>query len=294
MQTGRHSSPRTYARAYLRILAVLAVPALLGFAAVELRPAAERTLVIRTVDYAFQMPDRIEAGLVHIRLVNGGTEAHHVYLVKLPAGKTASDLLREAKTERLPAWAESVGGPNTPGPGGENEAIVALEPGNYVAMCVLPAHDGQAHVMKGMLKPFTVVGRLGRVVEPRADVSVKLSDYDFGLSRPLTAGSRLIRFENRASQPHEMLFAKLAPGKRAADFLTWAQQPNGPPPVLALGGVTPFAPGRSVVVRADLTPGTYALYCFVTDAKDGKSHIAHGMIKEIRVEAAGEAIAVAR
>jgi hypothetical protein len=290
MQTGRHSSPRPRARVYFGILAAVALPALLGFAAVELRPAAERTLVIRTVDYAFQMPDRIEAGLIHIRLVNGGTEPHHVYLIKLPDGKTTADLLREAKSERLPDWAESVGGPNTPGPGGESEAIVALEPGNYVAICVIPSHDGQAHVMKGMLKPFTVVGRLGRVVEPRADVTVELSNYDFGLSHPLTAGSRLIRFENRASQDHEMLFVKLAPGKRAADFLTWVQDPQGPPPVFAMGGVTPFAPGRTVVVRSDLSPGTYALYCFV-NAKDGKSHIAHGMMKEIRVEAAGDAIA---
>ena len=33
----------------------------------------------------------------------------------------------------------------------------------------------------------------------------------------------------------------------------------------------------------DLTPGTYAFYCFVPDAKDGQPHVAHGMVREITV-----------
>jgi hypothetical protein len=34
----------------------------------------------------------------------------------------------------------------------------------------------------------------------------------------------------------------------------------------------------------DLEPGRYALYCFVPDARDGKEHVAHGMIREIEVK----------
>jgi hypothetical protein len=34
---------------------------------------------------------------------------------------------------------------------------------------------------------------------------------------------------------------------------------------------------------ADLTPGNYVLLCFVPDAKDGKAHMEHGMVKEFKV-----------
>ena len=34
---------------------------------------------------------------------------------------------------------------------------------------------------------------------------------------------------------------------------------------------------------ADLTPGNYALLCFVPDAKDGKPHLEHGMVKQFKI-----------
>ena len=34
----------------------------------------------------------------------------------------------------------------------------------------------------------------------------------------------------------------------------------------------------------DLEPGEYALICFIPDDKDGKPHVAHGMISQITVE----------
>jgi uncharacterized protein (DUF2141 family) len=35
--------------------------------------------------------------------------------------------------------------------------------------------------------------------------------------------------------------------------------------------------------RVTLTPGTYALACFMDDDTDGKSRIAHGMLKQFAV-----------
>ena len=36
-------------------------------------------------------------------------------------------------------------------------------------------------------------------------------------------------------------------------------------------------------VVVDLTPGEYALLCFVPDAGDGKPHVAHGMVRQVTV-----------
>jgi hypothetical protein len=41
--------------------------------------------------------------------------------------------------------------------------------------------------------------------------------------------------------------------------------------------------GRHAYINANLEPGNYALVCFMPDAKDGKPHLMHGMIKEVKV-----------
>ena len=102
---------------------------------------------------------------------------------------------------------------------------------------------------------------------------------------PLAEGRNTVRFTNRANQVHEAFIAKLAPDKRAADLLGWMQKQDGPAPAIPMGGITGIEPGRSITIIQDLTPGTYAFYCFVPDAKDGREHIAHGMMKEFTVAA---------
>jgi hypothetical protein len=110
-----------------------------------------------------------------------------------------------------------------------------------------------------------------------------LSDYDFQLSTPLTAGKRVIRIENTAEQPHELVFIKLNAGKTAQDVADWAMKMEGPPPGTPVPGASPMSKGISNTVVVDVTPGDYALICFVPDAKDGRPHLAHGMLKQITV-----------
>lgn len=41
-------------------------------------------------------------------------------------------------------------------------------------------------------------------------------------------------------------------------------------------------PAGDVTIKL-VTPGDYGLMCFVADAKDGKPHLVHGMVKTIKV-----------
>jgi hypothetical protein len=88
---------------------------------------------------------------------------------------------------------------------------------------------------------------------------------------------------NTAEQSHEMFVAKLAPGKKPEEVLAWIESPKGPPPLMPLGGTVGLARGAYNDISLDLTPGNYALFCFIPDAKDGKPHVAHGMIKPFTV-----------
>ncbi|MEO8448716.1 MAG: hypothetical protein ABI647_02935 [Gemmatimonadota bacterium] len=245
---------------------------------------APQEITIKTMDFAFELPAKVRPGLTTIHLLNGGTELHHVWLLKLGQGKTLADLLAALKPETpFPAWATSIGGPNAPGPGGEFSATLELTPGRYAVICVIPSADGKPHVMKGMSKSFEVAGRPVAAVSAPADIQVNLKDYAFGLSKPLTAGRHVLRFTNSAGQVHEAFIARLAPGKRATDLLAWIEKPQGPPPGQPLGGITGINPGQSISITEDFEPGTYAFFCFVPDAKDGQPHLAHGMMQEYEI-----------
>ena len=88
---------------------------------------------------------------------------------------------------------------------------------------------------------------------------------------------------------------KLSPGRTFEDLRRFlnperARRPgetDEPPPLHELGsmvgGVAAMGPSMSAYFDAELTPGEYALFCMVT-APDGRSHIEHGMIRQIRIE----------
>ena len=269
-----------------------------------------RVIRVTARDYAFEAPDTVEAGLVDIQLLNSGKEMHHIQLVRLNEGKTMRDLFNAmGPGTPPPAWAEDIGGPNTPVPGGTSAAMLRLKPGRYVLLCFIPSPDGKPHVAKGMAKEMIVTGQVagakspagsaapspaaapaasgknGGAVEPRADVTMTLRDYDFVLSTPLRAGKQVIRVRNEAAQSHEVVIAKLAPGKTPNDVIAWIEKQDGPPPGAPAGGTTGIAKNGENFLTLDLEPGRYALLCFLPDAKDGKPHFVHGMVKEIEIAA---------
>lgn len=235
-------------------------------------------------DFAFDAPDSVPAGITTIHLINKGTELHHVDLIRLSGGHTMADLGKAmASNGPPPTWATSVGGPNSPVPGGTASATLDLAPGSYAMVCFIPSADGVAHVMKGMSRPLTVTGPDVASPLPKSNVTVTLRDYSFDISRPLAAGHQVIRIHNAAMQDHELFLVRLAPGKTVQDLTAWTEKMTGPPPAMPLGGVTALAPGRENEISVDLTPGQYGLVCFLPDLHDGKPHYAHGMTKAFTV-----------
>jgi len=252
--------------------------------ATSLKPTV---VTVRASEYAFTAPKSVPAGTITFRMVNDGKMLHHVSLVRLLHGKTLNDYIAAMKKPGPPpAWSVEVGGPNATVPGQTSDATLTLEPGNYALICFVPSPgDPAPHLMKGMASALTVTPSSAAAAEPAADVNVHLSDYKFALSKPLSAGHHVIKVTNDAAQPHEIVFVKLPPGKTAAGLAQWVEAGmQGPPPGMALGGVTGIAKGRSNTFAVNLTPGTYGMICFLPDAKDGKPHSAHGMTTQFEVK----------
>jgi hypothetical protein len=252
-------------------------------------PAAEpapNVVTITATNYKFDAPDSIPAGLTTIRLVDDAG-LHHAELLRLGDGKTVADLEKALKQPGPPQpWIIPAGGPNPPHPnGGVAEVTQTLVPGNYAIICFVPDADGKPHFVKGMVRPLTVTASTATSApEPTADVTVTMSDYSYKFSTPLTAGKHVIRIDNAGPQFHELFLARLAPGKTAGDLATWVDKQVGPPPAEPLGGVAALPAGGHAYIPVDLTPGQYGIFCFEPDAKDGKPHVAHGMMQQITVQ----------
>lgn len=247
-------------------------------------PANVVTYIAR--DFGFEGPGQVPAGSTVFRLSNQGKELHHLVVARIDQGRTYDSLLAALKqVGPPPAWMHLVGGPNAISPAGEANATVNLTEGHYAILCFIPSADGVPHMAKGMISPLEVTAASGptaRVVP--ADVTIKLSDYAFDLSQPLTPGDHVIRVENAGPQAHELVLVRLAPGKTVKNFEAWEKGgEKGPPPGTPLGGISPMDAGESGQFTVKLTPGDYAFMCFIPDSRDGKAHLLHGMIKPVRV-----------
>lgn len=249
--------------------------------------AKPHQMTVIATDYKFEAPDEVPSGMMTVHLVDNGAELHHVAFIKLNDGKTMADVEQAMKTQGpMPSWAVDHGGVNPPHPfGGMASATQMLEPGNYALVCFVPSADGVPHFAKGMVRPLTVTASADAAAPaPTADIVMTLSDYSFTTSKPITAGRHTIQIENAGTQSHELMLARLAPGKKAEDVPKWAEKPSGPPPAEPIGGVPAIAKGTKAYITADFTPGDYAFVCFIPDAKDGKPHFEHGMVKQVHVE----------
>jgi hypothetical protein len=248
-------------------------------------PAPE-ILTVTASDYKFDAPDQIPAGLVTVRLTNRGPSPHHVQLLRLGEGKTAADFQAAVQKGAMPTWALPAGGPNPPEVGGTSEVRLPLEAGEYVMVCFIPDTAGVPHMAHGMVRPLRVTAATETATsaaDTTADVEMRLVDYDFKLSAPLTPGHHVVRVVNAAKQPHEVVFVRLAPNKSPMDFARWGEHQVGPAPGTLHGGISGIMPGTVAYVSVDLPAGDYALLCFVPDMKDGKAHYVHGMRKQIKI-----------
>lgn len=262
------------------VLSLLALAAQAGAA----QAGGPNVVKVTATDYAFEMPASLPAGPTRFDLTDAAPRLHHLTLVKLEQGKTLQDFTA-LPPGPPPSWAIFMGGPNAPRPhGGQTHDIVDLVPGNYAVICLIPDPDGKPHMMKGMVKALTVTPAAETRRMPAADLTLTLSNYAFSFSAPPAAGKQTWRVINHANQFHEAVIFRLEPGRTGEDIAQWVGGGmKGPPPGTPVAGVSPMSPSRDNVLMVDLSPGDYALLCFLPDAGNAKPHAMLGMIRNFKV-----------
>ena len=119
------------------------------------------TVTLSDYDFSFSSP--LVAGEQTLRLVNGASQHHEMFVAALAPGKTAMELAAWAEKQDGPPPGMPVGGVTGLAKGEWNDITLNLAPGEYALICFLPdAGDGKAHVAHGMVKQFTVVPRVAK------------------------------------------------------------------------------------------------------------------------------------
>jgi uncharacterized cupredoxin-like copper-binding protein len=249
-------------------------------------------ITIKAVDFSFDEPQTVQAGLVDVKFVNTGKEPHQINIGRLNDGvtfdqfKTALDDKNKGPGAAL-GLATLYGGANTVSPGETQEVILNFPAGQYVSICFIAGADNVPHYMKGMLTQFTVTGSPGKQDEPKADGNIMLQDFSFALPSSIQAGPLTLKVTNNGPQPHEVAILKLAKGVTMQKLLQLLSQPNppaGPPPFQDAGGLGALKPGSSAWLKLNLQPGNYGTVCFVPDPKTGKPHVMLGMSASFTVK----------
>ena len=249
-------------------------------------PAAAPPLQVVEVsagDFYFQAPDTVASGRTEFRMRNMG--GRHVMVVsRIDSGHTFGEALAVADTQPLPGWIHDLGGPITADSASVTSTIMDLLPGRYALVCYFSDVNGRPHFASGMVRELTVKGPPAQRGLPlNADVVVTLTDFDFEITRPIPAGPTSIRFVNSSRQSHEVIIVRLRTGTHLADWLR-ARAAGTPLPVTPAGGIGSLAPNTEVVMAANFVPGDYLWICFFEDVGDGRSHLDHGMIREIHID----------
>jgi hypothetical protein len=246
-------------------------------------------VVFKGLDYAFDSPDTIEAGLVTLNFENIGKEDHHLQIARIADGVSFEEFMGKLQTEGEAAYAllEAVGGVGILQPGKSQSVTVNLEkPGLYIALCVIPTAEGVPHLALGMIKPIEVVApAYARNLEaPRADLEVHMLDFGYDIPSQVEAGKQTWEVFNAGVQPHELLVGKLKEGKTISDVMTFLQNgEQGEAPYDFVGGAQGMATNYNNFVEFDFEVGEYVALCFIPDPATGKPHVALGMVRPFSV-----------
>ncbi len=234
-------------------------------------------------------PAEAEAGPAEITLTNDTAAEQDGQMAFVAEGEDHSDEevlaeLQNAEQGRPVAdWFQAVGGPGTAAEGESSEATIDLEAGTYY---VLP--QTQEGVSAENLTKFTVTGDSDEEL-PEADGTVSAVEYSFS-GEGLKAGEQTLLLQNDGGTWHHFLASKLNEGatiEQAKEFLESEGQSGGPPPLEIENSAvesTVIDGGRSELVTANLEPGSYAFFCFISDKQaGGPPHVVKGMVSEVEV-----------
>ncbi len=268
-------------------------------------------LFIRQIDDGFEAPAEIVAGRYLLTVENGSSaEIAGAGFVNVPDGSTIESVQNQfdaiatyfaAVDAGTPPTGDDpaaflyesvvVGGPATSGAGTAGQAVVDLQPGDYVIW-----NDDFFHPTGAISVTGEFPADLAEIPAALTITAVNTDDaFDFTVEGSAATGKQLIRFHNDSDQPHFIIVfsspVALTDDQWFEVFLAFetgeSTNPDLPPleQLGELGATTTQSTAQTFWWSVDLQPANYGVFCFIPDPRhDFTPHSAMGMIANFSVE----------
>ena len=243
--------------------------------------AGESAFAVSIKGGAISAPDSATPGWTRLRVDEDGA-GHILVVFRLPDGLSDSAvtslMLALDTVPATPAPVLAMGGPEV---GDTGEVIIELTPGRYLLGCVMRGEDGHRHLVTGESRLVTVSGLVtaGRDSAPVMTQEVGMVDFAYVGPERWTAGTHMLRVDNRGQQDHQLRFARLNPGSTLEQWMQ-SEGETG----TTVTGVARLGPGGIVYLPVTLVPGTYVAHCLIVDPASGRPHVLMGMVRAITVQ----------
>jgi hypothetical protein len=119
------------------------------------------------------------------------------------------------------------------------------------------------------------------------EITIEEKDFSYEMSDTVLPGLVKFTAKNSGKESHQVQIVKWNDGVTQAQFDAALRNPDPSAifkVVTFMGGPNSIPPGGSQVVSDNLTPGNYALLCFL-ESDDGMPHFAKGQVKSFTVAA---------
>jgi hypothetical protein len=270
-----------------RVARVLAVTATALIAAPVSSAHGQRVLTVVASDSALDASPTVPAGITTIRLQLKGTVRRDLTVHRIPAG-TAPEVLARGAAGRPERWFEqwSFGGPAVPRDSASDaSATIDLRPGRYALVSyevdAAGRPRGDRYVWRDVTAFAAAILIPARFAVPDATITVK--DGRIEVIGALRTGQRTLQIENTGARPHDVLIARLKPGKTMDDVVRWDRDRNDPPPFVYVGGLTPMSTGVIAQTRLVLQSGVHVVFCTTRHARERERDYKRGVIATFKV-----------
>ena len=257
------------------ILAAQSSPSLVGAQTANL---PGRVVDIKVGEFFVLAPDSVPAGLVTIKLTQIGDVTkpwpadiaklradptyyvHMIWLVRLDSARTFSDLYQAAR-DRLPArWAKRLGGPGFAHAPGSSNVSMLLTPGNYALVCYVGGAQedrDRSHLLKGMIRPFTVTARSNTDRLPSPELIIVLRADSVLMPDTLEARSLRILVSNEGERSADFAIGRVKRGYTVEQVRAWRPGLLTESPRQVVGGVVFIDAKHSLMTSVELEAGDY-------------------------------------
>lgn len=235
----------------------------------------------------------VPAGRVLLHVVNQIGAEVDLSVARVPDGVTDQDILDVQGVDTVPDWffqSDFAGGVDVYPPATDGHAVVELTAGTWKFLVDRYAANEGDPEPADQIGTLTASGEAAPAEAVPGAVDITAYSYGFELPETINAGPQIWHFRNGGSQPHFFVLFGVPAGTTVDQLMQLVMfDPSSGTPIPAgglqfedvqpIGDGQVLSPDRSEWLGEELTPGSYALLCFIPDRVTGQFHAAMGMIK---------------